>query len=57
METFNTIDTNITYRFNVKDISLNSTFEVSNILDENFMRVLGTAEPGRMFKISVGVNI
>jgi len=57
LETFNTIDTNITYRFNVKDISLNSTFEVSNILDENFMRVLGTAEPGRMFKISVGVNI
>lgn len=57
LESFNTIDTNITYRFNIEEISLNSTFEVSNITDENFMRVLGTAEPGRMFKFSIGVNI
>ncbi len=57
LESFNTIDTNLTYRFKIKKISYNSTFEISNILDESFMRVLGTAEPGRMYKISLGVNI
>ncbi|MBU0529924.1 TonB-dependent receptor [bacterium] len=57
LEKFNTLDTNLTYRFKIKDISYNSTFEISNILDESFMRVLGTAEPGRMYKISFGVNI
>lgn len=54
---FNTIDTNLSYRFKLKNISCNSTIEISNILDESFMRVLGTAEPGRMYKISLGVNI
>jgi outer membrane cobalamin receptor len=57
LESFNTIDTNLSYRFNIKNIAYNSTFEISNILDESFMRVLGTAEPGRMYKISLGVNI
>lgn len=57
LESVNTIDTNLTYRFNINKLSLNSTFEISNILDESYMRVLGTAEPGRMFKASLGVNI
>ncbi|NHZ84387.1 MAG: TonB-dependent receptor, partial [Planctomycetia bacterium] len=54
---FNTIDTNLSFRFILKNVSCNGTVEVSNILDESFMRVLGTAEPGRMYKISFGVNI
>jgi len=57
LESFNTIDTNVNYRFNMGQLSYNCTFEISNILDENYMRVLGTAEPGRMFKVSLGVNI
>lgn len=57
LESFNTLDTNLTYRFNIDELAFNSTFEISNILDESYMRVLGTAEPGRMFKVSLGVNI
>jgi len=54
---FYMIDTNLSYRFKLMDVSWTSTFEISNILDESFMRVLGTAEPGRMYKFSIGVNI
>ena len=57
LPSFYTIDTNFTYRFKLMNVSWNSTFELSNILDESYMRVLGTAEPGRMYKISIGVNI
>lgn len=57
LPSFYTIDTNLTYRFKLLDVSWNSTFELSNILDESYMRVLGTAEPGRMYKFSLGVNI
>lgn len=57
LESFNTVDTNINYRFKIDNVSFNSTFEISNILDESYMRVLGTAEPGRMFKVTLGANI
>jgi len=57
LESFNTVDTNLNYRFNLGQLSYNCTIEISNILDKNYMRVLGTAEPGRMFKVSLGVNI
>ena len=54
---YRTIDSNVTYRFNMIDINWVATLEISNITDEIFMKVTGTAEPGRMYKISLGVNL
>ena len=57
LPSFNTMDSNLSYRFKMMDVSWNATAEISNVLNENYMRVLGTASPGRMFKISIGANI
>jgi outer membrane receptor for ferrienterochelin and colicins len=57
LESFNTVDTNLNYRFSIRDISFNCILEISNVLDESYMRVLGTAEPGRMYKFTVGANL
>lgn len=53
---FHTVDTNLTYKFNYMDLQWLTIFEMSNLTDESFMQVLGTAEPGRMYKVSLGVN-
>lgn len=51
-----TYDTNISYRFSWLKIQWASTFEMTNLTDEDYMKVRGTAEPGRMYKISLGAN-
>ncbi|BFN38241.1 TonB-dependent receptor plug domain-containing protein [Fidelibacter multiformis] len=51
-----TYDTNISYRFPLLKIQWASTLEVTNLMDENYMKVRGTAEPGRMYKITLGAN-
>jgi len=51
-----TFDTNLTYRFTLMGFRCSTTLEVTNLTDENFMRVLGTAEPGRMYKVTMGAN-
>lgn len=53
---YHTIDTNLTYKFGFSNLQWVTIFEMSNLTDESFMQVLGTAEPGRMFKISLGAN-
>jgi len=53
---FHTVDTNLTYKFNFVNLQWMTIFELSNLTDESFMQVLGTAEPGRMYKISLGAN-
>jgi len=54
---YNTFDSNITYRFKLMDVNWMAILEVSNITDESYMRVNGTAEPGRMYKFTLGVNL
>ncbi|MGD9899345.1 MAG: TonB-dependent receptor plug domain-containing protein [Calditrichaceae bacterium] len=51
------IDTNVTYKFDFNRYKANITFEVSNLTDEDYQRVRNTAEPGRMFKMSFGIDI
>jgi outer membrane cobalamin receptor len=53
---YHTIDTNLTYKFNFASLQWVSIFEMSNLTDESYMQVLGTAEPGQMYKISFGAN-
>jgi outer membrane cobalamin receptor len=50
-------DTNITYIQPISKYSLNLIFEVTNITDEAYQRVLNTAEPGRLYKVTLAFNI
>ena len=51
-----TFDTNIAYRFKVAKISMNAVAEVINILNSPVMITSGTAEPGRLMKVTLGAN-
>jgi outer membrane cobalamin receptor len=51
------MDANLTYRYNLADVSGSATLELTNITNEDFWRTEGTAEPGRMWKLSLGVNL
>ena len=53
---YHTVDTNLTYKFAFSNLQWVTILEMSNLTDESFMQVLGTAEPGRMYKISLGAN-
>jgi len=53
---YQTIDSNLTYRFKWMNVNWNTTLEVSNLNDEDYMKVKGTAEPGRMYKFSMGAT-
>ncbi|MBC8401170.1 MAG: TonB-dependent receptor [Candidatus Marinimicrobia bacterium] len=57
LPSYQLMDVNLTYRYNLKDLSGNATLELTNLTDEDFWRVWGTAEPGRMIKMSLGVNL
>jgi len=57
LPSYQLMDMNLTYRYNIKDLSGNITLEITNLTDEDFWRVAGTAEPGRMIKMSLGVNL
>jgi len=54
---YDLIDMNINYHFQLHALNWTSTLEITNLNNEDYMKVLGTAEPGRMFKVSLGVNI
>ncbi|MFA4906683.1 MAG: TonB-dependent receptor [archaeon] len=56
LPSYQTIDLNTTYRFNIFGLAWNSTLELTNLGNEDYMKVNGTAEPGRMFKFSLGFN-
>ncbi|NQV16810.1 TonB-dependent receptor [bacterium] len=51
------MDANLSYRYKIKDYSGSATLELTNMSDEDFWRTAGTAEPGRMIKMSLGVNL
>ncbi|OGB68760.1 MAG: hypothetical protein A2Y94_07315 [Caldithrix sp. RBG_13_44_9] len=53
----NLIDTNVTYRFLLSKVQCNITAEVTNVTDEDYQYVLNTAEPGRLYKITLGFDI
>jgi outer membrane receptor protein involved in Fe transport len=53
----NLIDTNLTYRFLLSKLQCNIILEMTNIADEDFQYVLNTAEPGRLYKVSLGFDI
>ncbi len=53
----NLVDTNVTYNFLVSGVRFSVTLEMTNLTDEDFQYVRNTAEPGRLYKISVGFNI
>lgn len=51
------IDMNINYHFKSLGANWTSTLEITNLNNADYMKVYGTAEPGRMYKFSLGVNI
>ena len=51
-----TFDSNIAYRFKVAKISMNLVAEVINIFNVPVMITSGTAEPGRLMKVTLGAN-
>ncbi len=53
---YQTIDSNLSYRFKWMQVNWTSTLEISNLTDEDYMKVKGTAEPGRMYKFSMGAT-
>jgi len=49
-------DLNATYRHKLFGLLWSATLELTNLTDESYMKVNGTAEPGRMSKFSFGFN-
>lgn len=50
-----TLDSNLSYGFTLSGYRFNTVLEFSNITNEDFQKVLGTAEPGRQYKVSVSL--
>jgi len=53
---YGTFDTNVSYRFNLGDVSMNVIVEINNILNAPVMLTAGTAEAGRLMKLTLGAN-
>ncbi len=54
---FSLLDCYVSYGFNFFDLGWTTTFEVTNILDEDYQRVMGTAQPGQQYKVSLRLYI
>ena len=57
LEAVNLIDSNITYPFTTGDVSWIAIVEGTNLTNEDYQMVKGTAMPGRMFKVTLGISI
>jgi len=57
LPSYNTVDVNATYRFNLLKYVWHTTLDLTNLIDEDFQKVQSSAEPGRMFKVTVGVDL
>ena len=51
-----TFDTNIAYKFTLGGVAMNVVGEVNNILNAPVMITSGTAEAGRIMKVTLGAN-
>lgn len=51
-----TFDTNIAYRFKIAKVGMNLVAEMINIFNVPVMLTSGTAEPGRLMKVTLGAN-
>ncbi len=56
LPSYETIDFNTTYRFNLLKLGWSATFEMTNVTDEDYVKVKDTPEPGRMFKVMLGCS-
>jgi len=57
LPSYTTINSNISYNFNLQGVRQTIAFELTNIADEDYMKTDGTAEPGRMYKLSYWINL
>ncbi len=57
LPSYQLVDINVNYRYNLKGFTGSVTLESTNLTDEDFWRTKGASEPGRMFKLSMGVNL
>jgi len=57
LEPVHLFDTNITYSQQISSYNFSITFEVANITDEAYQRVMHTAEPGRLYKVTLAFNL
>ncbi len=53
LDPYRLIDSNMTYAFTLMDLRWSAVLEMTNIGNEDYMRVDGTAEPGRQAKVSL----
>ncbi len=51
-----TFDTNVAYKFTLGGVAMNVVGEINNIFNESVMLTSGTAEPGRIMKVTLGAN-
>jgi len=56
LPSYRLFDLNATYRHKLLGLLWSATLELTNLTDESYMKVNGTAEPGRMSKFSFGFN-
>jgi len=56
LPSYRLFDLNATYRHKLFGLLWSATLELTNLTDESYMKVNGTAEPGRMSKFSFGFN-
>lgn len=54
---YNLVDLNCNYHWQLIGLNWSTILEITNLGNKDYMKVLGTAEPGRMYKITLGVNI
>jgi len=54
---YSLLDANLNYRYSFSGYSGSIILESTNLLNTDFWRTKGTTTPGRMVKLSVGVNI
>lgn len=57
LRSYQLVDANVNYRYSLQGFTGSVTLESTNLTNEDFWRTKGTAEPGRMFRLSVGVNL
>ncbi len=57
LPSYQLLDANLTYRYNIAGYGGSVTLEAINLLDEDYWRTKGTPQPGRLLKLSLGINL
>ena len=54
---YSLLDANLNYRYSLSGFSGSVTLEATNLLDVDYWRTKGNSTPGRMVKLSLGINL